>query len=182
MDLTFPLKRINRKIIPAPIRHNLYHFWVRLENKWRRLMFLPILAFNYAYDCKRLLRGSSVNNKANTQTKLQALITMDYHRIEKGLALKEPRVGFGHDVVQRLLSNVIQYQKKYGSDETAQISLNALFAYYNFNLEHGLKDDQLYEALIKLRDIISTHSSTTHQGGVIAVTKKSILETGRLFG
>ncbi|NEO55542.1 MAG: hypothetical protein F6K54_22195 [Okeania sp. SIO3B5] len=51
---------------------------------------------------------------------------MDYHRLEKGLALKQPRKGFGKDVIKRLGDFLPEYQNKYGSDETVMITLNAL--------------------------------------------------------
>ncbi|MEQ9623749.1 nitroreductase family protein [Coleofasciculus chthonoplastes] len=142
-------------------------------------MAWPQLTFNYVYDLKRFLSLSAVN-KRDTQTKLRALITMDYHRIEKGLALKAPRVGFGSGVVQRLLAYLHKYQENYGFDETAQTALNVLFTYYNFNLEQGLKNEQLYQALITLKDTITDPESTTRKGGVIKVSKQSIHRAAKL--
>ncbi|GGA33108.1 hypothetical protein [Okeania sp. KiyG1] len=50
---------------------------------------------------------------------------MDYHRLEKGLALKQTRKGFGKDVIKGLSNFLPEYQNKYGSDETVMITLNA---------------------------------------------------------
>ncbi|VEP13842.1 conserved hypothetical protein [Hyella patelloides LEGE 07179] len=176
-DLKFLIRQFVRKAIAPKVRHNLYHHWWSPLKKWqRRIMFMPNFIANYVYDLKRFLRSSSANNKVNTQTQLRALITMDYHRIEKGLALKEPRVGFGQEVIQRLLLNLPKYIEKYSFDETAQITLNSLFAYYNFNLEHGFKYDLLDRALIELRDKISSQEDITDRGGIIKISKQSILK------
>ncbi|MCM0592907.2 MAG: nitroreductase family protein [Gloeotrichia echinulata DEX184] len=94
--------------------------------------------------------------------------------------MKEPRVGFGREVIQRLLSNLPQYQEKYGCDETVQITLNSLLAYYYFNLDHGLKDEQLYESLLKLKAAIPAYSNTIDEGGILKVTKQSILEAAQI--
>ena len=176
-NLKFQSKQAIRTVIPSHIRRKIYHWlWTPLKKWQRRVMFVPNLIFNYFYDLKRFLRWSSANNKINTQTQLRALITMDYHRIEKGLALKEPRVGFGKDVIQRLLSDLPNYIEKYGFDETAQITLNTLFAYYEFNLKHGLKDDLLHQTLVALRDQTPSNDDFVKVGGVIKISKQSILE------
>lgn len=84
-----------------------------------------ILFVNFYSDFKRFFKWSSASNKISTQTNLRALITMDYHRLEKGLALKKPRKGFGRDVIKGLSNFLPEYQNKYGSDETVMIALNA---------------------------------------------------------
>lgn len=174
------MNKIVKKLIPSFIRKQVY-------NQLWHLMFTPKILLNYAYDCSRFVINSSASVrhpletlKVKTKTQFQARITIDYHSIEKGLAMKEPRVGFGREVIQRLLSNLPQYHEKYGCDETVQITLNCLLAYYYFNLEHGLKDEQLYESLLKLKAAIPHDSNTINQGGVFKVTKNSILEDAQI--
>jgi nitroreductase len=64
------------------------------------------------------------------ERQLEAQITKDYHRIEKGLALREPRRGFGIAVAARLRANIPRYQAISGHDPTvvqhAQSALDAL--------------------------------------------------------
>lgn len=135
------------------------------------------LAVNYIYDFKRFLKWSGIHHRCKTQTHLRAMITMDYHRIEKGLSLKEPRVGFGQEVIQMLLSNLDEYKEKYGIDETFQIALNSLFTYYKFNVDRGHKNEKIYEIITGLKDLINTKESTIKEGGVKKVTRNSILES-----
>jgi nitroreductase len=140
------------------------------------VMAVPNLTFNYIYDLKRFLRWSLVNARSRTQTQLLALITMDYHRIEKGLALREPRLRFGPQVIERLLANLREYQSRYGLDETGHVALNALSAYYKFNAGQGIGDEQLYQAITALREQSVNAENCTLQGGTIEITKQDIYE------
>ncbi|MDJ0571723.1 MAG: nitroreductase family protein [Pleurocapsa sp. MO_192.B19] len=137
------------------------------------------LLANFIYDLSRYLKSSSAGERVDTKIKFQALIVKEYHRIEKGLALNKPRVGFGSEVVQSLLSKLRQYQRKYGLDETGQTALNVLFAYYDFNLDHGLRDEQLYQELLELKNTIPNNQSLTSIGGVIKLSKQEILDSAK---
>lgn len=138
------------------------------------------LISNYIYDLKRFLQSSSIGQRVNTKAKFQALLTKEYHRIEKGLALPNPRVGFAPTVVRGLLSKLHKYQKKYGLDETGQITLNVLFAYYEFNLEHGFKDEKLAQELLELKKKIPKNENPISKGGVVKVSKQEIFATAKL--
>ena len=149
-----------RRILPTQLRKKVGHSWGSLLGWKKRRLFIPNLLSNYIYDCGRFLRWSSVNNKAYRKTQLQAAIIMDYHRIEKGLALRQPRIGFGKPVIERLVSNLSKYQEKFGFDETTQVAINALFAYYRFNLEHQLENSSLHRRLVTLKEKMPQHFKT----------------------
>lgn len=167
------IKRKSTKLTPSKIT-------AKLRHRLQRPITLTQLVSNYTYDFLRFSKESAVDGRANTQTKLRALITMDYHRIEKGLSLKEPRVRFGPAVIERLLSNLSKYQETYKLDETGLVALNALSAYCNFNREQGVNDEQLQQALTALRTTISNPECTSDRGGVIQVTRQQILEAAQL--
>lgn len=111
-----------------------------------------LLLANFYLDFRRFLKWSSASNQISTQTNLRAVITMDYHRLEKGLALKTPKVGFGKDIIERLTRFLPEYQDQYGSDETVMITVNALQEYYDFNLQSGLDNKTLHQTIIKIKD------------------------------
>ena len=58
------------------------------------------------YDAGRFVRHSGAGRRSAPGARLRALITIDYHKLEKGLALRHPRPGFGLWVVERLLRNL----------------------------------------------------------------------------
>jgi len=153
---------------------------VRIAKTLPIVMALPYLSFNYAYDLKRFLDWSAVRSRSVSQVNLRAQITMDYHRIEKGLALKEPRLGFGIQVIERLISNLYEYQVKYGLDEVGQIAINTLSAYCKFHLEQGVNCEQIQQAIATLRTTSSSNGNCSIQGGTVEITKEEIHQAGKL--
>ena len=81
---------------------------------------------NYLYDMKRYTKHSFELSKDKTKRHMETNLIFFYHKIEKGLSLPHPRVGFGKKVVTHLISLLSDYHVKYGWDTTAQISLNTL--------------------------------------------------------
>lgn len=168
-----------KKIVPAFVKN----FYIRskiiaIESKW---ILIAKLFLNYKYDLDRFFKWSSVNYKLiDTQTKLKSLITMDYHRIEKGLALKEPRAGFGSDVIERLIKFIPEYQEKYGSDETILVTLNCLDAYYHFNLSQGIDNQELSQKIQAFKDNLDKTQANFLEGGVFETTRADILQRGKI--
>ncbi len=100
---------------------------------------------------------------------------MNYHRLEKGLALKQPRKGFGKDVIKRLSNFLPEYQNKYGSDETVMITLNALQEYYDFNLELGLENEineTAYKTISKIKNNLPPDNHFLGKEGGTKIVKK----------
>lgn len=165
----------------------LKNFPSQLYNKLSLIKLIPLAARapdvtkNYAYDLRRFLTWSSENyNNFKTQTNLQSLITATYHRIEKGLSLKNPRVGFGQDVIELLVSKLNNYLDCYDCDETVLNSINVLFVYYHFNLEKGLNNEKLYKQLISLKERTYSKKQKITSSGFLNVTKKEIHKLAKL--
>ncbi|MCJ0902131.1 nitroreductase family protein [Rhodococcus sp. ARC_M6] len=66
------------------------------------------LAVSYVSDARRYSVRSGVVFSERREV-LEAEITMDYHRVEKGLSLPLPKPWFGREVVSRLVSNTRSY-------------------------------------------------------------------------
>jgi nitroreductase len=105
---------------------------------------------------------------------------MDYHRLEKGLALKEPRVGFGADVIGRLIKFIPEYQEKYGSDKTILVTLNCLEAYYCFNLIQGIDNQELHQKIQIFKNNVDKNQTNFLEGGIFDTTKADILQKGKI--
>ena len=63
---------------------------------------------------------------------------MDYHRLEKGMALPAPRFGFGRDAVLRMMRNISRYEVRYGASDVTVFGRNALACYRRFNEGHAV--------------------------------------------
>jgi len=170
-DLKSIAKGVLKTILPPKIKQI-------ISQKRRSKRFEHNLRLNYDYDYKRFLTWSSASKEAYSKTQLKALITMDYHRIEKGLALKQPKIGFGRDGIERLLKYSQIYLREHGDDEVIHIAIHVLLEYYHYNLDQGFKNEELYKSLLALKD--ATAHSELRVGGTLTVTKQSILEAGQI--
>lgn len=110
------------------------------------------LARNHLHDYRRNRRWTSAVERGDTEQKLAALITMSYHGIEKGLALREPRTGFGVAAIELLLRRLDRYLDHAGPGPVAWAALNALDEYWAFNERRGHVDATLRARLDDLHD------------------------------
>ena len=134
------------------IRRPTLHIRIR---KWLKL------CLNYRYDYRRFLSYSGatrVDGDQHVKSTLQALITMDYHRIEKGLALSNPRPGFGADVLIRLFRDIRLHLKKYGHDHLLDIAANCIQKYCDFHNAIEFDVASVVERLRRLKEELTEHA------------------------
>lgn len=79
-------------------------------------------------------RGALTANES-----LSALITMEYHRVEKSLSMRERRAGAGQDAVQRLIAAIEQQFFADGPTHEGAVGINVLKIYFTENAETLLK-------------------------------------------
>jgi len=138
------------------------------------------LANAFWHDYLRVLRYSSAVCTGDTQGKLAALITMGYHGIEKGLALPQPRPGFGKPEVSLLISRLERYGMAFGFDETAIVAFNVLGEYCRFNEEHGALDPEFLPQIKSLARFVASQSVRVSAGGGKLVVKEDFLKRARI--
>lgn len=156
-------------IIPESLR-NLIRYLLSYPGLWFRLRL------NYAYDRKRYWKYSTADSSLDRRVNLEAWIMGDYHKIEKALALRSPRPGFGKAVVGRLANNLEAYINLYGKDDVCTTANNVLSEYLEFNERNGLYDNLLRERVEKLNITSISQSCDLNQGGTLLVGKKEILK------
>lgn len=124
-----------KSILPTSIK-----LWLKPRSDQAR--FVIGLLSNYWYDGRRFSKWSAAGG-VKSRDNFRALITMDYHRIEKALALRDPRPGFGAWLIPRLMNNIRRYRQAHGSDETVRIATNALRAFGEFNASFGVAQPEV---------------------------------------
>ncbi|MDB9430536.1 nitroreductase family protein [Microcystis aeruginosa CS-555/01A07] len=145
------------------------------------IRFAVSLAANYYYDFKRYFRFSATADPYRTKLRHQGRIIAHYHVIEKGLSLKNPKTGFGVDIINNLLLILKDYQEKYGLDEVGQVALNVLFSYHQFNLDKALDNQGLYKQLIEIEEKAkSKEICNIKDGGVVKVSKEDIKKAANI--
>lgn len=169
------LKALASRLLPEDLYRSLA--------RWRRDMKRSLrnsyaLRQNGRYDARRYLAWSSTIAAVPSQAQLHAILTKDYHRIEKGLALPAPRPGFGADVIRRLTRNLEDYRDRFGADETVETCLNALSEYLAFNRRHEFDLPWVERFLMLQREAIN--AATAHgEGGTRPVTRAEVHAAAR---
>lgn len=130
---------------------------------------------NYWYDARWFARWSSVAEVPRNEHQLQALVCIDYHRIEKGLSLRSPRVWFGERVVKRLLKNIELYLTTYGPHPTVVAALSALEEYCRSNPGDDARQAALYEQITRLKSQAPEADGAEPLGGTVTVRKEDVL-------
>ena len=121
----------------------------------------------FAYDLRRFYRHSSAISGPVSQAKLRARITIDYHRIEKGLSLPNIRTGFGEAVFHRLIDSCTGYVQSYWLDRTIAVTLNVLDNYASFRAATDGFPDHLNTGLTGLKQLAANYRAVTDEGGTL---------------
>ncbi len=129
---------------------------------------------DYVYDYRKFNRESA-SFKLKNKEMMQAYIIKEYHAIEKGLAMLEPRPGFGAERVSALADVVGTYITCYGIDAVTSTTAFTLREYLNFDAAYKKVPDYL---TIKLEALLSRcdESSQSKTGGTKIIPKTEITD------
>jgi nitroreductase len=163
------LRRFVGRFIPEWIKRHIRNIQVSLH-----------VFRNYYYDFSRFMTWSSVRMQEDQQKQLQTLITIEYHRLEKGLSLYAPRVGFGLESVKNLLSHLQSYRARFLIDENWMTALNVLCAYFDFNQAHRDDNSELYHQVLALQEGAAPTLRKWERGGTKLVSRQAIHRVAKL--
>lgn len=159
-----------KKSLPEPLYQILY----RAVSTVRKGRLGVDLAWNYWSDLIRYLRWSHTGRADRHLAQAEYDIFKEYHRIEKGLSLKEPKPGFGQSKVQALLSKINAYEKDPGhSHAVVKAAVGTLLDYRSFNVANGVPLPWLDLWIDRRAAEVLEHAE--RDGGVERTTKAEIL-------
>ncbi len=162
-------KAIMKKYIKAILPESLLGFI-------RYIRRLPKLLRSYQYDMNRYTRHSSAITYKDDEEKLRAIITATYHNIEKGLSLKEPRLGFGKENLAKLVGYLDEAFERYGEKNHLSIPISVIGEYVKFHESRNYKVDVLRNNWTRLQAKLVSHAAAdTQHGGVIKVRSCDIV-------
>ncbi|WP_316819931.1 nitroreductase family protein [Pedobacter gandavensis] len=128
---------------------------------------------DYVYDYRKFKRESA-SFKLRNKEMMQAYILKEYHAVEKGLALSEPRPGFGGPRIGALADIVEDYLTKYGVDAITDMTADTLREYLDFDEGHAQVAPGLKDKLERL--LLRCDESRFHKtGGTKLVPKQDIM-------
>lgn len=138
---------------------------------------------NYTYD-KKIFQDNCGNirsckyNEMN-KTQLIASMTIDYHRIEKGLAMQNtsPNFGVNSGVLKRLYDmNKIYISKFNKDDKILKITYHSILDYSNWHKQKNIKMTCPHiENYLKNYNYLQEDYDTKKIGGIRKITKAKIL-------
>ncbi|WP_186378720.1 nitroreductase family protein [Sphingobium sp. B2] len=92
----------------------------------------------WLYDARRYARYSGTLLKNDVPSAMKADVTKYYHMIEKGLALPQPRPGFGQHAILDLSKKMQRAFDRNVLDQEMQFAVDALAGYQQFNERVGV--------------------------------------------
>uniref|UniRef100_UPI00404782B7 nitroreductase family protein n=1 Tax=Mariniflexile sp. TaxID=1979402 RepID=UPI00404782B7 len=143
----------------------------RIEFKLHALIFwqTPLGDFaNKMYDLKLFYKYSFKNNLFKSKESEIAFLTKQYHIVEKGLALPNPRLGFGKEKINLLVDKTKKYYEKNGEDTLVISIKNCLSEYIEFNKNNNVKiEGEYFKSITEFVD----RNINQNEGGTILINK-----------
>lgn len=130
-------------------------------NKWQDVRLFNKYKFS---DRKQM-------NKSN----FEAHLTKEYHIVEKGLSMPNPRPGFGKPKIIKLISDTKMYIEKYGKTKVTSSVMSSLDQYIKFNIERGEEVTSEYYSTISTF-LKENKSDESKNGGTKELTIADIIE------
>lgn len=148
----------------------------KFQIKIRRIRLTPNLIRAFFYDLARYSNFSAHVTYTDSEEKLKAEITAAYHNIEKGLALRRPRLGFAKINIEKLVNYINLYLLLYGSKPYLSTPLTVLNMYIEYHEAQGYNVDYLKPIVKDLQFHITSADKSLH-GGVMKVSKEYIIKS-----
>ena len=116
------------------------------------------------------------NNENVKKDFLAAELIRFTHSIEKGLSIESPRLGFGHDKIEKMkkLMEVIYTADNSYYLEVCGMALGAMKAYLTFHEERRFEDDFNRQLNEFIKNFINDKAIDSYWGGVINVSKEKL--------
>ena len=149
----------------------------RIKNKMHALVFWETSLgefVNKIYDLTLFYKYSFDQNHLESKEKFEYYLTKQYHIIEKGLSLPEPRLEFAQKIIHNLINESSKYYEMYGTSELLTSISSCLNEYLNFNKINNVNTDTDYYK--NIREFIDK-VKPNKLGGTKEITKKDIMQS-----
>jgi nitroreductase len=138
------------RLVPA-IRRRLAPF---KRAVWTTPRSVCELAVAYCEDFIRFATCSSALRQPGSTEAYDAYVTLEYHRLEKGMSLTSPRKAFGKTCVEALLRTLEGGTPRFGVTPAAIHACIALRSYFALNSDTAV-DDYLADAINRFNNLMT---------------------------
>ncbi len=136
---------------------------------------VPGVAKEFLVDAVRFIRNSATLDSDDPSV-LDARITANYHNIEKGLSLPNPRFGFGRAALLVLVEKMRFSMRRYNNTSPAVVTAaHTLKAYRQFHLDNNQLVYPFKAEIDELIDSVLTNYSGPIRGGTRVIHRAEIL-------
>jgi nitroreductase len=145
---------------------------------WRRMERARLLRDSLG-DWRRYARHAILSTRSPRRAHLQTLLRKECHRMEKGLAMRSPRPGFGQGAAHRLAQLLQTSLERYDRDRLTDMTGHVLQRYLEFQRQQGMADLALESLLEQIRRQFGM-TGVVGEGGDMPVTREDIWRNSRL--
>ena len=137
-----------------------------------RYLKLALVVTDYFYDFLRYFNYSkTIETRKSKEINIAKILEL-CHSIEKGLVLKNTKIGFGQSKINRLINLLEKHIYHYGFDYYSRMSLKVLSDYIEFNRTNNLEIDSFQKALERFNNLDSEKKYMDFYGGAVLTIKR----------
>src|SRR5690606_14146501 len=120
-----------------------------------RLFILRELYYEYSTLVKQF---GTTHDLYENREKLKARIVMNAHSVEKGLSLKNIKLGYGKPKILALLKDLEHYYKLFNDKSLVVFCLSIIESYLAYNKSHNIEDQDIISAYTKMKNVLTENS------------------------
>jgi nitroreductase len=144
-----------------------------------RAIALQALFMEYSVIVKHM---GSAHNLYDNRDKLKARIVMNAHSIEKGLSLKNIKLGYGKDKILALMKDLKHYYKQFNDENLVIFCTTIIESYLAHNKTHGVEDKDILDAYTEMNAVLSEREENSGHltGGYFKTSREKIHQNGKI--
>lgn len=113
--------------------------------------------------------------------KAQYTLLRRTHIIEKGMSLRNPKIGFGQKKVAALIDDLVIYLNKFGKSSFFNYPISAISTYISYTRNTGVNVSSIEEKLRQLLTQLNKNDIQLEPSGVKTVQKEDIIKKTKDF-
>lgn len=156
-------------------------FFTRVKkNLYKVKSFLTLLP-NYLYDIIRYVQYSIMGGHPRNLIQFEALLTRDYHKLEKSISFKDFKPYSGKDTIAKIFINIDLFGKKYGLTPSVKSALTTIEQYILHHKNLGHSNQFIEDLELKVKEVEKRFETYDwDKGGTLTRTKKEILKSSSI--
>lgn len=144
-----------------------------------RLFILRELYYEYSTLVKQF---GTTHDLYENREKLKARIVMNAHSVEKGLSLKNIKLGYGKPKILALIKDLVHYYELFKDKTMVVFGLSIIDSYLEFNKSHNIVDQDIVSAYKKMEGILKENVDQYKNlnGGCFETSREKIHHYGKI--